>query len=54
MLLLLLASLYYFCMLFAGGPAFTGFPAVEDVLAVANVPADVPFLAGGFAYWILE
>jgi hypothetical protein len=39
----------------AGGPAVTGFPAV-DIVVVANIPADpgVPILAGGFAYWIVE
>jgi hypothetical protein len=49
-LVLLLASLYYFWH------AVTGFPAVEGVLAVASVPADpvVPILAGGFKNWILE
>ncbi len=55
-LVLLLASLFYFWHAVAGGPAVTGFPAVEGVLAVATVPADpvVPILAGGFTYWILE
>jgi hypothetical protein len=55
-LVLLLASLYYFWHDVAGGPAVTGFPAVEGVLAVTSVPADpgVPILAGGFSYWILE
>ena len=40
----------------AGSPTVTGFPAVEGVLAVASVPADpdVPILAGGFKYWIVE
>jgi hypothetical protein len=40
----------------AGGPAVTGFPAVEGVLAVARFPPnpDVPILAGGFTYWIVE
>jgi hypothetical protein len=39
-----------------GGPAFTGFSAVDGVLAVASIPADpgVPILAGGFTYWIVE
>jgi hypothetical protein len=34
----------------AGGPAVTGFPAVDGVLAVASFPADpgVPIFAGGF------
>jgi hypothetical protein len=34
----------------ADGPAVTGFPAVDGVLAVAVFPADpgVPILAGGF------
>jgi hypothetical protein len=34
----------------AGGPAVIGFPAVDDVLAVASIPAHpgVPILAGGF------
>jgi hypothetical protein len=57
-LVLLLASLYYFWHAVAGGPApaVTGFPAFEGVLAVASVPADpgIPILAGGFTYWILE
>jgi hypothetical protein len=37
----------------AGGPAVTGFPAVECVLAVASFPADpgVPNLACGFVAW---
>ncbi len=40
----------------AGGPAVTGFPAVDGVLDVASAPADpgVPILAGGFTYWIVE
>jgi hypothetical protein len=40
----------------AGGPAVTGFSAVEGVLAVAGGPADpgVHILAGGFTYWIAE
>jgi hypothetical protein len=35
-----------------GGPAVTGFPAVDGVLAVASFPDDpsVPILAGGFAH----
>ena len=39
----------------AGGPAATGFPAVEGVLAVASVPAQpsVHILAGSFTCWIL-
>jgi hypothetical protein len=55
-LVLLLARLYYFGHAVAGGPAVTGFHAVEGVLAVASVPADpgVLILAGGFTYWILE
>ncbi len=34
----------------AGGPAVSGFPAVDGVLEVYSVPADpgVPILAGGF------
>ncbi len=40
MLVLLLASLYYFWHAVAGGPAVTGFPAVEGVIAVASVHAD--------------
>ncbi len=36
-LVLLLASLYYFWHAVAGGPAVTGFPAVEGVLAVASI-----------------
>ncbi len=49
-LVLLLAILYYFWHAVAGGPAFTGFPAVEGVLAVASVPVDpgVPIFASGF------
>ncbi len=37
----------------AGGPAVTGFPAVECVLAVASFPADpgVPILVWGFVAW---
>ncbi len=33
--------------------AVIGFPAVDGVLAVANIPADpgIPILAGGFTYW---
>ncbi len=48
MLVLLLASFYYFWHAVAGDPAVTSFPAVEGVLAVASVPADpgVPILAG--------
>ncbi len=40
----------------AGGPAVTGFSAVDSVLAVASVSADpgVPILAGGFTNWIVE
>ncbi len=40
----------------AGGPAVTGFSAVEGVLAVARIAADpgVYILAGGFTYWIVE
>ncbi len=36
--------------------AVTGFPAAEDVLAVAGAPADpgAPILAGGYTYWIVE
>ena len=32
------------------------FPAIEGVIAVASVHADsdVPILAGGFTYWIVE
>jgi hypothetical protein len=54
-LVLLLASLYISGMLLLG-PAVTGFPAFEGVLAVVSVPADpgVPILAGVFTYWILE
>ncbi len=50
--LLLMAGLYYFWHAVAGGPAVTGFPVVEGVLAIASVPADpgVPILAGGFSY----
>jgi hypothetical protein len=53
---MLLASLYYLWHAVADGPAVTGFPAVEGLLAVASVSADpgVPILAGGFTYWILE
>ncbi len=49
-LVLLLASLYYFWH------AVTGFPAVEGVLSVSSVSADsgVPILAGCCTYWILE
>jgi hypothetical protein len=52
MLVLLLASLYYFWHAVAGGPTVTGFPAVEGGLAVASVPADpgVPISAGGITY----
>ncbi len=39
-LVLLLASLSYFWHAVAGGPAVTGFPAVEGILVVASVPAD--------------
>jgi hypothetical protein len=39
-LVLLLASLYYFWHAVAGGPAVTCFPAVEGVLAVGSAPAD--------------
>jgi hypothetical protein len=55
-LVLLLASLYYFWHAVAGGLAITGFPAIEGVIAVASVHADsdVPILAGGFTYWISE
>jgi hypothetical protein len=40
----------------AGGPAVSGFPAVEDVFAVASIPAGpgVSILAGCFTYWIVE
>ncbi len=39
----------------AGGPAITGFPAVEGILVVASVPADpgVNILVGGFTYWVV-
>jgi hypothetical protein len=49
-LVLLLASPYYFWHAVAGGPAFTGFLAVEGVLAVSSVPDDpgVPILTSGF------
>jgi hypothetical protein len=38
------------------GPAVTGFPVVDGVLAVASIPTDpgVSVLAGGFPYWIVE
>ncbi len=40
----------------AGGPAVIGFPAVEDVLAVASIPARpcLPVFARRFTYWTVK
>jgi hypothetical protein len=40
----------------AGGPAVTGFPAVDGILADASTPSDPDFaiLAGGFTYCTIQ